>query len=161
MREGNACPRICGIAPFGGVGAVLVTGEAVCSIDQGGVGAVVTDTGIGGVCEHADTVIMTYGTVGWCADIETIGFVVADYCSIICTGCVAVSAYSCWSGESGLVHYGEIEVIVTGGTVIVAEIIIAARFIHIIVFSEFTGIDGCVYSAWACVLIMTAHAICA
>ena len=121
MREGRAVPRICCLAPLGCVGAVLVTCYTVCSIYQGSVRAIVTGTCIGVVCEHADAVVMTYGTICRSADIDSAGFMVADNCGIIGSACVAVCAYSCWSGEAGLVHNGEIEVIVTGGTIIVGE----------------------------------------
>jgi hypothetical protein len=58
VRECGAGTRICGIAPEGCVGAVLVAGETVCSVDQACVGAVVTYTCIGTVGEHADAVVM-------------------------------------------------------------------------------------------------------
>ncbi len=75
--------------------------------------------------------------------------------TVIAVG-VAVRACLCQGGVSGLVHFGIIEVVVTGGTVIVREFSCSSGCVHFFVFPERQVVYGFVNSS---IRIVAAHAI--
>ncbi len=58
------------------------------------------------------------------------------YPGTVIAGRVAVRACLCQGGVSGLVHFGIIEVVVAGGTVIVRECSCSSCRVHVFVFPE-------------------------
>ncbi len=81
---------------------------------------------------------------------------VGYYPGTVIAGRVAVRACLCQRGIPGLVHFSIIEIVVTGGTVIVRECSSSSGRVHFFVFPERQVADGFVNAS---IRIVAAHTI--